>query len=90
LRGKASREDGMPLAADVGEALSAHLRQARPATSEPPGIKCGRAGSAITTSNGSQAASDTQLSTVAGAGNFNHLSVAADGTFVIRSNRAKL
>ena len=89
MRGKASREDGMPLAADVGEALSAHLRQARPATSEPPGIKCGRAGSAITTSNGSQAASDTQLSTVAGAGNLN-LSVAADGTIVIRSNRAKL
>ena len=38
LRGKASREDGMPLPADVGEALSAYLRQARPATDEPPGV----------------------------------------------------
>ena len=51
--------------------------------------KCGRAGSAITTSHGSPAAADTQISTVAGAGNFN-LSVAADGAFVIRPNRAKL
>ncbi|MFE5709089.1 site-specific integrase [Rhodococcus koreensis] len=32
LRGKASREDGMPLPAEVGEALSAYLSQARPAT----------------------------------------------------------
>ena len=32
LRGKASREDGMPLPADITEALSAYLRQARPAT----------------------------------------------------------
>lgn len=31
LRGKASREDGMPLPADVGEALSTYLSQARPA-----------------------------------------------------------
>jgi integrase len=38
LRGKASRDDGMPLPADVGEALSAYLRQARPATGEPPGV----------------------------------------------------
>jgi site-specific recombinase XerD len=33
LRGKASRQDGMPLPCDVGEALSDHLAQARPATS---------------------------------------------------------
>jgi site-specific recombinase XerD len=33
LRGKASREDGMPLPAEVGEALSAYLSQARPSTS---------------------------------------------------------
>ncbi len=38
LRGKASREDGMPLPADVEEALSASLCQARPATGEPPGV----------------------------------------------------
>ncbi len=38
LRGRASREDGMPLPADLGEALSAYLRQARPATDEPPGV----------------------------------------------------
>jgi len=52
--------------------------------------KCGRAGSAITTSNGSPAASDTQVSTVAWAATSTCLSVAADGTFVIRPNRAKL
>jgi integrase/recombinase XerD len=38
LQGKASREDKMPLPADVGEALSAYLRQGRPATGEPPGV----------------------------------------------------
>jgi integrase/recombinase XerD len=32
LRGKASREDGMPLPSDVGEALAAYLSQARPVT----------------------------------------------------------
>jgi site-specific recombinase XerD len=32
LRGKASRQDGMPLPCDVGEALSDHLSQARPPT----------------------------------------------------------
>jgi len=32
LRGKASRQDGMPLPCDVGEALAAYLSQARPAT----------------------------------------------------------
>jgi site-specific recombinase XerD len=31
LRGKACRQDGMPLPWDVGEALAAHLSQARPA-----------------------------------------------------------
>jgi len=40
LQGKASRGDKMPLPlpADVGEALSAYLRQGRPATGEPPGV----------------------------------------------------
>jgi len=38
LRGKASREDGMPPPADVGEALSAYLRHAQPATGEPPSV----------------------------------------------------
>ena len=38
LRSKASREDAMPLPADVGEALSAHPRQTSPATGEPPGV----------------------------------------------------
>jgi integrase len=32
LRGKACRQDGMPLPCDVGEALAAYLPQARPAT----------------------------------------------------------
>ena len=32
LRGKACRQDGMPLPCDVGEALAAYLWQARPAT----------------------------------------------------------
>src|SRR5580692_9231526 len=32
LRGKACRQDGMPLPHDVGEALAAYLSQARPAT----------------------------------------------------------
>jgi site-specific recombinase XerD len=32
LRGKASRQDGMPLPCDVGEALSDYLSQARPST----------------------------------------------------------
>jgi site-specific recombinase XerD len=32
LRGKAGRQDGMPLPCDVGEALAAYLSQARPAT----------------------------------------------------------
>ena len=32
LRGKASRQEGMPLPADVGEALTAYLTQARPST----------------------------------------------------------
>lgn len=32
LRGKASREDGMPLPADVGQALAGYLSDARPAT----------------------------------------------------------
>lgn len=32
LRGKASRQDGMPLPCDVGEALSSYLSQARPCT----------------------------------------------------------
>jgi site-specific recombinase XerD len=32
LRGKACRQDGMPLPCDVGEALAAYLSQARPAT----------------------------------------------------------
>jgi site-specific recombinase XerD len=32
LRGKASREEGMPLPVDVGEALSSYLTQARPST----------------------------------------------------------
>ena len=32
LRGKARRQDGMPLPCDVGEALAAYLSQARPAT----------------------------------------------------------
>ena len=32
LRGKAGRQDGMPLPRDVGEALAAYLSQARPAT----------------------------------------------------------
>lgn len=32
LRGKASREEGMPLPVDVGQALSSYLRQARPST----------------------------------------------------------
>ena len=89
LRSKASREDAMPLPADVGEALSAHPRQGPPSDRRAARCKCGRAGSAITTSNGSQPASDTQVSTVVGAGNFN-LSVAADGMVVTPSNRAKL
>ncbi|MGO9298478.1 hypothetical protein [Mycobacterium sp.] len=38
LRGNASRQDGMPMPADVGEALSAYLDQAHPATGEPPGV----------------------------------------------------
>lgn len=33
LRGKASREDGMPLPVDVGAALAAYLSEVRPATS---------------------------------------------------------
>ena len=33
LRGKACRQDGMPLPCDAGEALAAYLSQARPATS---------------------------------------------------------
>lgn len=32
LRGKASRQEGMPLPVDVGEALTAYLSQARPST----------------------------------------------------------
>jgi integrase/recombinase XerD len=32
LRGKACRQDGMPLPRDVGEALAAYLSQARPVT----------------------------------------------------------
>ena len=32
LRGKASRQEGMPLSVDVGEALTAYLTQARPST----------------------------------------------------------
>lgn len=32
LRGKANRQDGMPLPCEVGEALAAYLSQARPAT----------------------------------------------------------
>lgn len=32
LRGKASREEGMPLPVDVGQALSSYLTQARPST----------------------------------------------------------
>src|SRR4029077_20604914 len=32
LRGKASRQEGMPLPVDVGEALTAYLTHARPAT----------------------------------------------------------
>jgi site-specific recombinase XerD len=32
LRGKASREEGMPLPVDVGQALTAYLTQARPST----------------------------------------------------------
>jgi len=32
LRGKASRQEGMPLPVDVGEALTAYLTQARPST----------------------------------------------------------
>lgn len=145
LQGKASREDGMPLPADVGEALSAYLRQARPATGEPPGVSAAvligvavgvepgrvrvgeqRRGPAAAVepdqhppvvadggaqlgdqpgaarrpgkrpvrpsplANGSPAASDTQVSTVTGAGTSTCLSVAADGTFVIRPPRAKL
>jgi len=88
LRDKASREDEMPLPADVGEALSAHLRQARPATGGPPGV------SAAVPVRPSPPATDprrhrTKVSSVTGAGNFN-LSVAADGTFEIRPTRAKL
>jgi hypothetical protein len=48
LRGGASREDTMPLPAEVGAALSATGRRGRPATGEPPGVSAGRAGSAIT------------------------------------------
>jgi hypothetical protein len=76
------------LPADVG-GVKRRLRQARPATGEPPGVTAGRAGSAITTSNGSQAASHSQVSAVAGAENVN-LFVATDGMVVIRPNRAKL
>ncbi|WP_329056229.1 tyrosine-type recombinase/integrase [Amycolatopsis sp. NBC_01488] len=36
LRGKASREDGMPLPADVGQALAEYLADVRPATSLRP------------------------------------------------------
>jgi integrase len=38
LQRRASREDGTALPADVGEALSAYLRQARPATGELPSV----------------------------------------------------
>ncbi|WP_436501727.1 tyrosine-type recombinase/integrase [Actinokineospora sp. HUAS TT18] len=41
LRGKASREDGMPLPADVGQAVAAYLADARPATTlRPVFISC--------------------------------------------------
>jgi integrase len=69
LRGKASRKHGMPLPADVGEASSAYLRQAR------PDRRAARCSAAVPVRpsplDGSPAASDTQVSTVAGAGNFN-------------------
>jgi integrase len=61
LRGEASREDAMPLPANVGEALSAHLRQARPATGEPPAVTAAVLVSVAVVSN--PAASDTQVST---------------------------
>ena len=51
LRGKASREDGMPLRADVGEALSAYLRQARAATGEPPVVSAAVPLGAVVVSN---------------------------------------
>jgi hypothetical protein len=124
LRGKASREDVMPLPADVGQALSADSEPPRVSAAVLVGVAVGcrtgrirvgnsvgdqpprstptstrrssptvargsgisrrssaageAAGSAVTTSNGSPAASHTQVSTVAGAGNFN-LSVRGRG-----------
>ena len=84
LRGKASRDDGMPLPADVGEALSAYLRHARPATGEPPSVRAAvLVGAAVGIEPG---ASDTQVST--GRANFN-LSVTTDDTIPIRPDRAK-
>ena len=88
LRGKASREDGIPLPADVGEALSAYLRQARPATGEPPGV------SAAVPVRPSPPATDPRRHRTPRfppwPGGKLNLSVAADGTVVIRPNRAKL
>ena len=89
LRGKASREDGMPLPADVGEALSAYLRQARPATGEPPGV------SAAVPVRPSPVATDPRRHRTPrfppwpGRETSTCLS-ATDGTIVIRPNRAKL
>jgi integrase len=78
LRGKASREDGCrcpPMSGRISRRNSA-AREA--------------AGSAITISNGSPAASDTQVPPWPGAGTLQPVCPSADGTFVIRPNRAKL
>lgn len=88
LRGKASREDGTPLPADVGEALSAHLRLACPSTGQPTGA------SAAVPVRQSPPATDSRPLRHLGfrrgwAGNVNLL-VATDGIVVIRPNRAKL
>jgi hypothetical protein len=88
LRGKASREDGMPLPADVGDAFSAYLCRARPVTGEPPGV------SAAVPVRPSPLATDARRHRTPSfppwPGRDFNLSVrAADGTFVIRPNRAK-
>jgi hypothetical protein len=55
----------MPQAADVGEALSAYLDQP-PNDRRATRCKSGGTGSAIMSGSGSPAASDTQVSTLAG------------------------
>jgi len=55
----------MPQAADVGEALSPYLDQP-PNDRRATKCKRGGAGSAVMSGNGSPAASDTEVSTLAG------------------------